>query len=1032
MQEGEGKTSRKSDEIAKTPTRGQTVEVTPRMNATEREQANAKKAKRDKKKGLEDYFGTGVRVPPPSLAGTPTDAVGQRRRGGQKEGQGDQTPQRRGENQSPRDDGKKDQRGDGAASTRTSKKSLTKGSDDEHSRRSKKTRSDDDASSPDESGEGKSANLESIKGLLRRKGTGTPSPKESTKKAGKTATFAEAVTKGAIAKKKAPKIIHKKCVVAFSVRVDRGKDTQAAFGKKIIAALSFLQTHIDKHAAFFAIDSTDSSRPPIKEKSDLPGFQVILRRYFAIPSDRAFDSVNQEGGRAIRGSAVMGFSTDPQKCLEEASGDLRHMGCAIFFKQCQEVNTVARQLLLGAPNTIEEAAIRNTFDDELKLVELRLVQENNAEYKYSERRLSKWIKYAVVREFPAGMPWEGAEEKKQKQGTNNARLAYVLHVHEPDYVRMKTLLSFAKEWKVWHKHWGNTAFTVEIPNERSSQAEKTRYIRMVQTHGSVQLSMGAAMLDGLIDADTSFSLRLLPDAEGNAREPTTTTIREIFNLMEFKGHKVWICISTGLNGTTTGYFSSVVQDISDHVAAFIACPGAQVYWWLRRRGCLTEDINRLIRHCFTLSQQQKVTASKFLKDLGHAVVDRTDGDDIIQASSSVGIFDLTLGLSDKERRSLASCGHDAAAITFGEAKEGAIEAHNFSSALSLTSLRSAKKGGKSASKLPAQDMTLAQSVYSIGTSKVTNESDDKSDNEEDSTEDSTEGGPKVTFDGMDIVTGENKQAAMLLSTASMEEESRDTNKGGSDLDTGNDDGSKSESNDSTWKEEEAEEVSRLTTKMKTATSLLHLGSEDEESDGSDFGEDEQSVRSGDLDLDLSDYASDAQEVSSGEFDAQYVKKYENPKTFLHLLWNTAGPTAGAMRICLEIIIEELKGQLIGVPAEFQDLPEDLIQLMYQEAGEDPDDAINFIIKIHQEIGKYDDDEEEVSFSHVKTIQYEEIDPAPDPPIDVDRDTQDASKTHGTLPGAQQTSLAEGAVAAPATDAGGDKEGMQSMSVAGVE
>jgi hypothetical protein len=51
---------------------------------------------------------------------------------------------------------------------------------------------------------------------------------------------------------------------------------------------------------------------------------------------------------------------------------------------------------------------------------------------------------------------------------------------------------------------------------------------------------------------------------------------------------------------------------------------------------------------------------------------------------------------------------------------------------------------------------------------------------------------------------------------------------------------------------------------------------------------------------------------------------------------------------------------------------------------------------------------------------------------VDGDTQDASKTHGTLPGAHQTSPAEGAVAEPATDAGGDKEGMQSMSVAGVE
>ena len=62
------------------------------------------------------------------------------------------------------------------------------------------------------------------------------------------------------------------------------------------------------------------------------------------------------------------------------------------------------------------------------------------------------------------MPWKGAEEKKQKQGTNNACLAYVLHVHELDYARMMTLLAFAKEWKVWHKHWGNAAFTVEIPN----------------------------------------------------------------------------------------------------------------------------------------------------------------------------------------------------------------------------------------------------------------------------------------------------------------------------------------------------------------------------------------------------------------------------------------------------------------------------------------------------------------------------------------------------------------------------------------
>ncbi len=294
-----------------------------------------------------------------------------------------------------------------------------------------------------------------------------------------------------------------------------------------------------------------------------------MRRYFEIPSKWAFDSVNQDGGRAFKGSAVMGFSLDPQKCLEEAAGDLRHMGCAIFYKQCEEVNTIARQILLGAPNTIKEDIIKQTLDKELKLVEQKLISENNTEYKLSKRCQSNWLNYVVVRKLPTGMPWEGAEEKKQKQGTNNAHLAYVLHVHKPDYVWMKILLSYTKDWKVWHKHWGNSAFTVEIPTEKSPQAEKTRYIQVVQTHKSVQLSMGAALLEGLIDTDTTFTLCLLPDADGKARPPTTTSVQKIFSLMEINDKKVWICVSTGLNGMSTGYFSSVVQEISEHVAALL-------------------------------------------------------------------------------------------------------------------------------------------------------------------------------------------------------------------------------------------------------------------------------------------------------------------------------------------------------------------------------------------------------------------------------------------------------------------------------
>jgi hypothetical protein len=56
MQTNEGKAARKCNEIAATPTQSISAEATPNQKATEREQAKAKKIK---KKGLEEFFGMG-------------------------------------------------------------------------------------------------------------------------------------------------------------------------------------------------------------------------------------------------------------------------------------------------------------------------------------------------------------------------------------------------------------------------------------------------------------------------------------------------------------------------------------------------------------------------------------------------------------------------------------------------------------------------------------------------------------------------------------------------------------------------------------------------------------------------------------------------------------------------------------------------------------------------------------------------------------------------------------------------------------
>jgi hypothetical protein len=162
-------------------------------------------------------------------------------------------------------------------------------------------------------------------------------------------------------------------------------------------------------------------------------------------------------------------------------------------------------------------------------------------------------------------------------------------------------------------------------------------------------------------------------------------------------------------------------------------------------------------------------SSKYLKDLGHAVVDTSDGNDIIQASNLEGIFNLSLGLSDRERRSLVTMrGYNTAAITYGDAKEGLIEAHNFSAALSVTSLCSKKRKAAEEGLGPA--LTLPQSVYSIGMSKVTKDLDNELKEEEaDKEGEGNSRHKKIAIDGMDMLSRDGK-GAMLFLTASMEEE----------------------------------------------------------------------------------------------------------------------------------------------------------------------------------------------------------------------------------------------------------------------
>jgi hypothetical protein len=137
----------------------------------------------------------------------------------------------------------------------------------------------------------------------------------------------------------------------------------------------------------------------------------------------------------------------------------------------------------------------------------------------------------------------------------------------------------------------------------------------------------------------------------------------------------------------------------------------------------------MARHCFTLDQQQKITKSKYIPNKGYAVLDESNSDDIINTAAEEGIFDTTLGLSERERRSaIAGKGHVASEIMFGEAKEGAVEAHNFSSSASITTIHSKNVNN---SKSVASQKTLAMSVFSLATSRVTSDGSEEKETDKD-------------------------------------------------------------------------------------------------------------------------------------------------------------------------------------------------------------------------------------------------------------------------------------------------------------
>jgi len=189
---------------------------------------------------------------------------------------------------------------------------------------------------------------------------------------------------------------------------------------------------------------------------------------------------------------------------------------------------------------------------------------------------------------------------------------------------------------------------------------------------------------------------------------------------------------------------------------------------------------------------------------------------------------------------------------------------------------------------------------------------------------------------------------------------------------------------------------------------VDLGSEDE--DGEDFSGDDLRVQPGDHSLDQ-EYDT-ASEVSPGRFAADYANTFTEPISFKELLWNTAGPSPGGMIIFLGLLKDDLEANEAGLPAEFINIPENLLAQLAKEAGKDRGKQIETIDKILESLERISH-----TISHDMATRQDEAGAK-----------EETSKTQGMLPGAHKASPTEDAAAEPTTPVGRDKEGVQSPSM----
>lgn len=484
-----------------------------------------------------------------------------------------------------------------------------------------------------------------------------------------------------------PEIAHThRAIVVLTVRVD-AEDSFGNFLDAITDALQFMRKYVDPTTAFLPKKDSPKEFGPITSRETCPEVQfVLLRHYLDSKNMYAFANGKPKSMKTIKVSATLGINEDPKPLFDAVRGDLMNFQVSMVYKPYQALDTTNRLLFLGAPQDANKHETEETIYRILSQLEKKL-RVNDPDGFPFEIHGGELPRFAIVSEQPGGLPYveKTDAEKSARVGPPREQRTLQILCATADYDRLARLVMAAKEEKHWTKEFGPSCHPAEVPTNEYSESQRQRYVQMIETHRSSQLSAGSVPISGLRDADKEFTLRRLPDAKNRAQPPMELTIKTVMRDMKFKGKMLWLCVLKADNGRYTGYFSSGDAVLTAYVQAFLLCPAAQIYFYLLKRGYYKSDVERLIRNTFNFEQQSLIAETKYNADtrLAYIKSEKDEFMDIIQASySATSAIDSTAGLSEAQLK-LRQAQKDA---VVGKLKVGDINHYDFDDGQSITSV----------------------------------------------------------------------------------------------------------------------------------------------------------------------------------------------------------------------------------------------------------------------------------------------------------------------------------------------------------